>query len=252
MTDLKDTIPPATSARPDESGADALASLHRMSTTAGISSQEYVAINIPSLLALLLGIASVLAVIMPSPLLLIPIAGVITGLVSLGQIRRSNGTQTGRGFALIGIVLSLAIGGWVLVQSVVERSRGRADREVVAKKIEELGRHVSAKDYEKAYALFSDRFRNRVNRAAFDATWDASQSYPELGRIVSMEWNRTDIAEEQDPASATRVASAYAWVKFEKTDEMARHPVVFRTVGGQWVIDDVPQMFPSRQRRPTR
>lgn len=252
MTDLKDTTPPATSGPAADAASDPLASLHKMSTTAGISSHEYVAINIPSLLALLLGAASVLAVLMPVPLLLIPAAGVIMGLASLWQIRRSSGTQTGRGFAMVGIVLSLAIGGLVLVRSVVEQNRGRADRADIVQKIEELGRHVSAKEYDKAYALFSDRFRNRVNRTAFDATWDAAQTYSELGRIESMKWNQTSIIFEQDPASGTRVSSAYAWVKFEKSPEMARHPVVFRTVDGQWAIDDIPQVFPSRQRRPTR
>jgi hypothetical protein len=252
MTDLKDTTLPTAPATTDASGSDSLASLHKMSTTAGISSQEYVAINVPSLLALLLGAASVLAVLMPVPLLLIPAVGVITGLVALSQIRRSNGTQTGRGFALLGIVLALAIGGLVLVRAVVEQNRGRADRAVLAQKIEELGRHVSAKEYDKAYAMFSDRFRARVNRTAFDATWDQAQGYPELGRIVSMSWNQTSIAVEKDPNSENRVSSAYAWVKFEKSPEMARHPIVFRTVDGQWVLDDIPQMFPSRQRRPTR
>jgi hypothetical protein len=243
---------PATSAHAADFAADPLASLHKMSTTAGISSQEYVAINVPSLLALLLGAASVLAVLMPVPLLLIPVLGVMTGLVSLSQIRRSNGTQTGRGFALLGIVLSLVIGGLVLVRAVVEQNRGRADQAAIAQKIEEFGRHISAKEYDKAYALFSERFRARVERATFDATWEQSQSYPELGRIESMKWNQTGIIIEKDPNSENRVSSAYAWVKFEKSPEMARHPMVFRTVDGQWVLDDIPQVFPSRQRRPTR
>ena len=248
MTDLKDPTP-ATAAN---DAPDPLASLHKMSTTAGISSQEYVAINIPSLIALLLGAASVLAVLVPNPLLLIPVLGVITGLVSLRQIRQSNGTQTGRAFAVIGIVLSLALGALVLVRAMVERNRGRADHAAIEQRIDELGRYVSAREYDKAYALFSDRFRNRVNRTQFDATWDTAQAYPELGAIRSMKWNQTGLIIEKDPNSPTRVCSAYALVQFEKTSEMARHPLVFRTVGGQWMLDDVPQMFPSRQRRPTR
>jgi hypothetical protein len=253
MTDLKDTsIAPAPTpgVAHDHPGPDPLASLHKMSTTAGITSQEYVAINIPSILALLLGVASVLAVLSPV-FLLLPVAGVVVSLVALSQIRASNGTQTGRAFALTGIVLSLAIGGFVLVRAVVHRSQTAADRDAIVRQIAELGRYINARDYEKAYAMFSDRFHNRVNRGTFDAVWEQSQAYPQLGRISSMRWNETSIFFQDEPGTGTRVASAYAWVQFEKSPELARHPLVFRKVGGKWIIDDASQMFPSERRRPT-
>jgi hypothetical protein len=235
---------------PDVGGPDPLASLHKMSTTAGITSQEYVAINIPSILALVLGLATVLAALSPV-LLLIPVAAICVALIALSQIRASNGTQTGRGFAWLGIILSLAIGGFVLARAGLEHAKTRADRDVIIRQIEQLGRHVAAGDYEKAYAMFSDRFQARVNRSTFDAVWDQSQKVSQLGRITSMQWNQTTIYFQDDPATGVRAATAYAWVGFEKSPEKARHPLVFRKAAGQWTIDDASQLFPSERRRPT-
>src|SRR5687767_9055265 len=72
-------------------GADPLAKLHRMSRTAGLGTQDYVAINVAAVVSALLGLASVLALV-TSLLLVIPVAGVICGLVALYQIKDSNGT----------------------------------------------------------------------------------------------------------------------------------------------------------------
>ena len=252
MTELKDTTSAAPPDQPAGAGyveSDPLASLHKMSTTAGITSQEYVAINIPSILALIVGLASVVAALTPV-LLLVPVAGVVVGLVALSQIRASNGTQTGRGFAWAGILLSLGIGTFVMVGAVIERSRTAADRRAIVGQIDELGRYIASRDYDKAYAMFSDRFHNRINRSAFDAVWDQAQAFPELGKLVGMRWNETSILFEDEPASGMRVATAYAWVDFEKTrDQRARHPLMFRRVQGKWVIEDAPQLFPSERRR---
>lgn len=254
MTELKDPTAPSPAPPPagTRDGPDPLASLHKMSTTAGITSQEYVAINIPSILALLVGLASVLAVLSPV-LLILPVAGVVIGLVALSQIRASNGTQTGRGFAWLGIILSVAIGAFVLVAAAVERNRTAADRAEIVRQIEQLGRHVAAKEYDQAYTMFSDRFHGRVDRARFDAVWDGLHAFQGFGKMHGMQWNQTDVLFEEDAGSGTRVATAYAWVLFDKTgQERPRHPLLFRKVGDNWVIDDAPQMFPRDRDRGRR
>ena len=252
MTELKDPTAadaPRGPAANDPDGPDPLASLHKMSTTAGISTQEYVAINIPSIVALALGLAGVLAVLWPV-LLLVPAAGIVVGIIALAQIRASNGTQTGRGFAWLGIVIALAIGGFVAVRSVIERNQSSVDRQEIIRQIEQLGRHIGAKEYDAAYAMMTDRFRSRVSRSEFEAVWEASQSYPTLGRVKSMEWNRTDILFMDDPTTGVRVGTAYGWVRFEKSNDVARHPLIFRKIEGRWQVDDVPQMFQiDRQQR---
>ena len=242
------TIEPAQrSAEPD---GDPLAHLHKMSTTAGITSQEYVAINIPSIVALVLALASVVAVL-NALLLVIPLAAVITAVVSLRQIRDSNGTQTGRGFAWLAIAVSLGIGGYKLVEAVTEHYQSKADRKVIIGQMEQLGRLVRAKDYDAAYNMFNSRFQNRIDRQTFESRWEAAQSYRDLGRITGLEWNRTNILFQYDQASATRVAFAAAWARFENGKEPARYTFDFRKSGSQWQIDDMPSMFPV-ERRPRR
>src|SRR5687768_15951322 len=106
MTDAPTTDSPRTAAAAAAPPADPLARLHHMSNTAGITSQEYVAINLPSVFSTLLGLASLAVLVFHQwVLLVIPLAAIAFGVAALRQIRDSNGTQTGRAFAWVGIVL---------------------------------------------------------------------------------------------------------------------------------------------------
>src|SRR6266496_4787827 len=80
-----------TSAAPLPPGDDPIAHLHKMSTTAGLGSGDYVAVNGAAVFALLLGIASAL-ILFEDYLLVIPIACVIVSIVAWIQINHSNGT----------------------------------------------------------------------------------------------------------------------------------------------------------------
>src|SRR5213596_2432440 len=93
---------------------DPLAHLHKMSTTAGLGSGDYVAVNGAAVFALLLGLASALA-LLDELLLVIPLTGIIIAMVARRQIRQSNGTQTGRGLVALGVLLMLVFGGYVFV-----------------------------------------------------------------------------------------------------------------------------------------
>ena len=124
MPDLSPQSPePQTDARraaKNGDGGDPLARLHRMSRTAGLGAQDYVAINVAAVLSVLLGL-----------LLVIPLAGVICGIVALHQIKDSNGTQTGRGIAWTGIALSVLFAAVVGGRELLNNVRTRSDREVV-------------------------------------------------------------------------------------------------------------------------
>ena len=259
MTQFNDPNPPAPTTGPATAsatgtatlprpsggeGPDALSGLHKMSTTAGITSQEYVAINIPSIIALVLGLASVVVVLSPV-LLVVPVAAIATAFAALSQIRASNGTQTGRGFAILGIVLALVIGGIVLAREVMERFQRKADRQAIAARIEEVGRLVRAKDYDQTYKLFTPRFQSRINRQTFEAKWEATQSFHDVGRITSIEWNRTNILFQAEPVSGANAAFAASWIRFEKVSEPARYTFEFRKSGSDWQIEDIPSLFPD-------
>src|SRR6476646_9155703 len=91
-------------------GADPLAGLHKMSTTAGVTNLDYVAVNQTAIAAVLIGLLSVVS-FFGHLLLVIPVVGVIFAIVALRQISNSNGTQTGKGLALLALLLCLGLGG---------------------------------------------------------------------------------------------------------------------------------------------
>src|SRR5436309_9385705 len=104
MTDLKPDANLAAAA-PDN-GDDPLSHLHKMSTTAGLGSTDYVAVNGIAVTTIFMGLASSLA-LLDITLLAIPVATVVLAIVALRQIANSNGTQTGRALAWGGMVLAM-------------------------------------------------------------------------------------------------------------------------------------------------
>src|SRR4051812_15392834 len=112
-----------TEVKPQNNSAesDALAHLHKMSTTAGLGTTEYVAINPLAVTSIFLGLASALA-LLDNTLLSLPIATLICSIFALRQISRSGGTQTGRGLAVLGLLLALIFSGVVLARSIVHHA----------------------------------------------------------------------------------------------------------------------------------
>src|SRR4051812_9800902 len=149
MPDLQ--TPPSENSTPLPPGADApdpLAHLHKMSTTAGLGTTEYVAINGPSVVAVILGLASALAIV-DTILLIVPIAGVICSIVALMQIQKSAGTQTGRGLAALGLLLSLGFVGYVGYMNIAAAQQERTDRAAIESIIAELTTDIKQGDYDK-------------------------------------------------------------------------------------------------------
>lgn len=235
-------------------GADPIASLYRMRTTAGVGAQEYVAINVPSIISLLLGLSGALALIEPI-FLVLPLAGIVCGVAALRQVRQSNGTQSGRGLAWGGIVLGLIFTMGIVTRELMARSANRSDQQAVAALIDRFGREIVAGRYEAAYDLCNNRFKERVPFDTFVETWQVAQKMPDtpdmpgLGRIESIQWNRVPVDLVTDPASGTRVAQAMTLVKFQKRSEPGRQQMLFLKTGGQWMIDDIPQLFKRPEAR---
>ena len=221
---------------------DPLASLKKMSTTAGVGTQEYVAINPAAVLTAILGVASVLAVLYDL-LLIIPLAAVVCGVVARRQVRDSNGTQTGAGLALLGIGLSLLIGGGLVAGKAFTAWTWRSDREVIAKSIRQLGDDISRRDYRAAYDLFSDRFKQHKSLDDFKEFWE-SRRHSALGDIVSMEWNGR-LEPVDSPGTNARTAWAAGLIHFEQPAEAPRQEMLFTRVDGKWLIEDYPAMNPK-------
>jgi hypothetical protein len=234
---------PIGSPRADE---DPLSHLHKMSTTAGLGSQDYVAISPLAVAAALLGIASALA-LMGTILLVIPVVAVLCSVAALRQVANSNGTQSGRGLAWLGLVLGIGFAAVVGGRAMMQQITTRDDQREIAALIDQFGQHVHQGEFDQAYALFSERFKTRVREPVFRDMWRTFTTTEMYGNIMSMRWNER-LAFETDAESGIRYAAGMMIIEFERADLVDRQEARFRrSPGGQWQIDDIPQLFPTQQ-----
>jgi len=246
---MPDLQTPPNQQRPDTpataGGADdPLTHLHKMSRTAGLGSTDYVAINAPSVLAVILGLASALAIV-DKILLIVPIAGVICSIVAMYQIGRSAGTQTGKGLAVVGLLLSLGFVGFVGYQSYAAARQAKADRDAIEAMLVQLTGNLQKNEINEAYALFSPRFTERVQLPQFTNQMKFVQD-GSLGKIQTITTNGLyDFS--VDPGTGIRRGAVILIMKFDKSPDPARLDAAFRNVGGQWKIENIPALFPAPQ-----
>ena len=260
---------------------DALSRLARMSTTAGVGSGDYVAINTLAIASTLLGLGSlVVPLLMNSDLLqIIPLAAIVSALVAWRQIQRSNGTQTGKGLAAAGILLALLLGGGTLVAKGVTAWQYAPETRKISTIIEQLGSEIaeagaatpapltqptsepttrSAQDidraiqvnrhYRNAYLMFSDKFRERVSEQRFTEIW-SQINRSNSGRVRSMEWNG-HIDFTTDTGSGTPQAVVMAWIRLKNSNEVLREGMIFTNeTNHKWEIDDIPNLFQEPKRK---
>lgn len=219
---------------------DPLAKLHKMSTTAGLGSGDYVAVNGTAVFSLLLGLGGLLALV-AEPLLLLPIAGIVTGIIAWRQIAGSNGTQTGKGLVIVALLFSVAIAGFVGVRKATEGMRTRKDRQAISELMQDLAKKIGEGDTKAAYQLFSDRFAGRTSQQAFDERIKLITDY--YGKLTKNSWN--GLAEfTTDPATGGRYAFATIELSYEKAPQPIKDTLAMRRIGDKWVIDDMPNLFP--------
>jgi len=257
---------------------DALSRLTKMSTTAGVGSGDYVAINTLAIAATLLGLGSLIVPLLgPYVLQVIPLAAIVAGLVAWRQIQRSNGTQTGKGLALAGMALALLAGGGTLLAkgvtalkyapetraiSIIVQKLGNELAEAAAatpppssqptsepaiKSPEYIDRMIQAdRHYHNAYLMFSDRFRGRVSEQKFIEFW--SQLHRSTGGVRSMEWNG-NIDFTTDTGSGAPQALLFALMRLKNSNEVLREGMVFTKEVKDWEIDDIPSLFQEPKSR---
>jgi hypothetical protein len=241
--------PTPEAAAPPGSDADAaahLARLHKMSTTAGVTNIDYVAVNQTAVVALVLGVLSAVALFGPL-LLVVPVVGIVFAVVAIRQINDSSGTQTGKSMAWAGLALCVVLGGAEIAREVIGTVSVRKDEERIAATLSQLGKELRAGNYPTAYALFDEDFRGKVTAEAFKQRWEAIQAPTPLGRVVVMEWNGMRPYFEQ--AGGTKTATARARLKFDNGAE-ERFEVVMHQVGDKWLVLRFPTVFPDKKPRP--
>jgi hypothetical protein len=220
---------------------DPLAHLHKMSTTAGLGSGDYVAVNGTAVFALFLGLASALA-LMSETLLVIALAAIIVSIVAWQQIAHSNGTQTGKGLVILAMLLSLGFGGLVFGRWATEGYRTREDRKAIGQLFNDFGVKAKSNDVGGLYGLFSDRFMTTVDPKTFADRLKALRDY--FGGITGIEWNGLIEFQTNDTTGDT-----YGWtplqVNFEKSP--LKDTVRLHKQSDGWRIDDMQQTFPPPQ-----
>lgn len=248
MTDLK----PNPTETP--SGDDPLSHLHKMSRTAGLGTTDYVAVNGTSIVALILGLASGLS-LFDRVLLAIPVVAIVLAVIAIFQIKDSNGTQTGKGLAALGILLALVFVGLVGGKWATETFSNREDEQAISKVVSDLDQSLRAGKYADAYQrLCAERFTSRFSEQTFMDTWkhlvEGTKDYKGLTGMRSngrMEFEINPDTEQKSAVSMTIVDFGV---------NSSRMAMVFvKDPSGKWQILDIPDLFkapppaiPARQK----
>ena len=212
--------PAHNSADPAAEPPDPIAKLHKMSTTAGVGSQDYVAINNAAIVSVILGLCTALA-FLGIPFLIVGAAGIVFGIIAIVQIRHSNGTQGGIGLAIVGILLSLAIAGSVAASNIIDWQHRQQDQADVNKVLGDLGQYVASEQYEKAYQLFSPEFQTIFKFPVFRDQLQVYQQY--LGKFDGMSSN--DVFKFEATADGMPTASTQAIVRFKTPTTQTTQPI---------------------------
>ena len=229
---------------------DPLATLHRMSTTAGLGSQDYVAINLWAVVTLVLGIACSL-VLLSNMLLVIPLAAIVFGIASLRQISGSNGTQTGRGIAWLGMLLGVGMCAFVGVRQYQDWSAARAEQAAIEQTVAALDKLVLSGKYAETWDLFSNRFKQAkgLTQEQFAARWKQLDSNETYGKITGIHTNNRIAMEVM--GDGTKAAATMIVITFSKTDQAIRREMYFRKEPTGWIIEDIPVLFPTPEVQPS-
>jgi hypothetical protein len=244
--------------------ADPLAQLYKMSRTAGLGSGDYVAVNPVAVTSLVFGLAGALVVV-DSLFIVLPLVGLILGIVAWRQIRKSNGTQTGGIMAGAAILLSIGFLGARVGQETLQSFQLSADKHEITHVMDVLGQNVSAIDPAKttetashlaaAYDMFDEAFKSRVTIEHFDGLWLEFRASPLWGQMTSLHTNGL-LKFDTDPRSGDLTCISTAIAEFPH-GESPRWTMVFRQLNGKWYIDNMPDLFPnapppSQQQPPQR
>jgi hypothetical protein len=228
----------------NQGSPDPLASLHRMSTTAGVGSQEYVAINLCAVAALLLGLASVLVLLSPT-LLVVPAVAIIFGFAAVKQVRGSNGTQTGHALAWLGILVAVGMVAFIGARELRSTMENNAQKRAVEQTVQQLGDALKAGDLKKAYDMFSPAFRERpdVPYQVFADRWKSVLESPLYGKVIDFGTNgRVEASAVQ--ADGSRQATTMLVMSFQQTKEPLRAPIGLRQTEGVWKVESFQKLFP--------
>ncbi len=220
---------------------DPIASLYKMSTTAGMGAGDYVEVNKTAVAAASLAVVSLLA-FLGWPFLLLGLVAVLCGMAALRQIRNSNGTQGGRLVAWFGILGAVAVAGGLVTVEMVRQADDAANGRQINALLDQFSKAMAAGDYEKARSLFVPEFQQKVSLEKFKAAWGTAAEMERLGRFVSLRSNdRYGFTEGK--GGSVYFGFTMGVSKFEKFSGDVGVIFAARDERGQWQLYNVPRIF---------
>lgn len=247
MADAPQTPSPSLNVPPAGESLDQLARLHRMSRTAGAGTSEYTAVNTLAVVALLIAVASALALV-SSIFLLLALLGVVFAALAIHQIRSSNGTQTGLPLAILALVLSVGLTGVTGFRYVRAEQQKADDIRGIDDLAGRFGKLIADKKYAEAYALTDARFQEQVPLSDFESLFgEALASAPGFGPLVGVRTTKL-FSIEADPDTGLRMAMGNALFDTQQKsgDGAIRTEMRYRNTGEEWKVFAIPQFFPPK------
>jgi hypothetical protein len=222
----------------DPEGPDPLAKLHKMSRTAGLGSTEYVAVNGAAVATLILGVLSATALILGSLLLFIPVVAVIVGIVAIRQVNASAGTQTGKGLAILGMIIAALSVAMVGGRSYLHARQVRAEQDQIVNLVRTFGENLAKGDYDAAWNQMAPKITGEVKKQDFIDFWTRFQA--NAGAVKEMKWNGyLDVQTETD----TGAEVAHGVIITEYPQGSDRKNTTFRKTDTGWKIEDMGMNF---------
>lgn len=249
MATTSDTKPVTT-----DNAADPFSGLTRMSTTAGVGSYEYIAVNSVAVAAILTAVAGILA-IFSNYLLPLPAFASVFAIIALVQIIKSNGTQTGKKLAVASLLISLGVVGKIVYEGQKEARAYEASRAEISALFDTFYKGWSSGDHQTAWSVFGPAFHSRVKYADFDGFLKTISDPNQAGKLQSVKWNEKLEAVRGDQSDID-IARAVVIVTLEKAGEggiscdvmLVRRP----TQSGQrgpWQIEQLSPLFDNLGRQ---
>lgn len=231
-------------------------SLYRMSRTAGVGLQDYAAVNVFAVTGLILAFASVLVLIFSDvpALLILPLAAIVICVIAFVQIQGSNGTQTGRGLAVAGLLIALAFGGTNVYGRMTMAARHRADAAALRDLVKQFETAALAGKAADAHALFDAHFRENVKLETFERTLTYRVERM-FGQKRVQHIALGDRIEFETGANGATFATALLIITADGTAPNGQpfrveEPTEFRTVDDAWKIDAIPNWFAATPAAP--
>jgi hypothetical protein len=214
-----------------------------MSTTAGVGSQEYVAINNMAVTCMVLGLVGLLSLV-ATGFLAVAGVGLVCGLIAVYQIRNSNGTQGGKLLVAVGVVLALGMLCFVGWRQWAAEQLVKQHRTAISSLISDLGQQVKTGNYLKAYGFFHEEFRRQVPLDLFEKGWQRLEGW-RLGPLEKLEAGSII---RINPIGDGRVQQAITQIHLTFRDSQKPIPIstgLEKQGDGPWQIVNIDIMGPN-------